>query len=195
MRDCPNLTMREQLPELLHGRLTADARAAVEQHVAGCAECAAELELLREIRATAVAPYVDVARIAAAVPPYAAHVSIVTRGISTRSWLRVAAAVVLVAGAATLWKVARRVHTPVPPAPVATVDVDSGARPVSPQVTPLAPAAPVARVAQLSLGEPLSDLSDGDLRALAESVGTLDVALSADVESAEPILIDPEGDS
>ncbi len=60
---------RDALPDLLHGRLAGETRAAVERHVASCGACAAEFALLRDARAAvrAGAPAVDVAAIAAAV--------------------------------------------------------------------------------------------------------------------------------
>ncbi|HEU4643093.1 MAG TPA: zf-HC2 domain-containing protein, partial [Gemmatimonadaceae bacterium] len=68
MTDCPRGDVRDLLPDLLHDRLDADARAEVERHVARCPECAAELELLRAMRgALSRAPMVDAAAIAAAV--------------------------------------------------------------------------------------------------------------------------------
>jgi hypothetical protein len=47
MNDCPNADIRDQLPDLLHDRLDASARAAVMAHVDACVDCRAELELLR----------------------------------------------------------------------------------------------------------------------------------------------------
>ncbi|HEY0994865.1 MAG TPA: zf-HC2 domain-containing protein, partial [Gemmatimonadaceae bacterium] len=68
MRDCVNGEVRDRLPDLLHGQLPMADRAAVLAHVSACAECTAELALLRELRgAMAVAPAVDVSRIVAAV--------------------------------------------------------------------------------------------------------------------------------
>ncbi|HEX6533757.1 MAG TPA: zf-HC2 domain-containing protein [Gemmatimonadaceae bacterium] len=77
MTDCPRGDVRDSLPELVHGRLDADARAEVERHVAGCPACAREVELLEAMRAALgaspaapaapAAPVVDIARIAAAV--------------------------------------------------------------------------------------------------------------------------------
>jgi anti-sigma factor RsiW len=68
MVDCPRDDIRDLLPDLVHDQLEPEARARVEQHLVDCAECAAELELLRALRATAFAtPEVDVDRIAAAV--------------------------------------------------------------------------------------------------------------------------------
>lgn len=68
MVDCTRLDIRDTLPDLVHGQLEPFARASVEQHIAECAECAAELKLLRELRSSAFAtPAVDVARVAAGV--------------------------------------------------------------------------------------------------------------------------------
>src|SRR5205085_8544213 len=50
MTDCPNAEMRDRLPDLLHERLDPSARAAVMAHVEQCADCRAEIVLLREAR-------------------------------------------------------------------------------------------------------------------------------------------------
>jgi anti-sigma factor RsiW len=74
MGDCINTEIRDALPDLIHERLDASARARVEAHVAACSDCSAEVALLR--RAAAVlalgAPRMDARRIAAALPR-AAH--------------------------------------------------------------------------------------------------------------------------
>ena len=117
MTDCTNVLMRERLPDLLHERLDAAARAEVQAHLAACAECAAELTLLREARrAMQRVPVVDVARIVAALPaPTAAvpplrvtrgglspdvHRSATRRGGAVPPWRRyaVAAALLLAVG-------------------------------------------------------------------------------------------------
>ena len=68
MSECTNGEMRDLLPELVNGRLDAEQQLAVEAHVAECAECAAEVTLLRSLRpALMSAPVVDTHRIAAAV--------------------------------------------------------------------------------------------------------------------------------
>lgn len=97
MNDCPNADVRDLLPELLHGRLDAAARASVEAHVAACADCAAELALLRNLRSAMGTPKVEVASIVAALPAY--------RAPARRSWVgwRSAAAIaVIVAGASSV---------------------------------------------------------------------------------------------
>ncbi|HMC55353.1 MAG TPA: zf-HC2 domain-containing protein [Gemmatimonadaceae bacterium] len=194
MRDCPNVEMRERLPELLHGRLPGDVDASVRQHVAGCPDCAAELELLRRVRDGWTAPTVDIERIVAAIPPYAPAVQgAVTRARKAGSppWLKIAAAIVLVAGLAGLWTMLRRASGPDVEPNIATRGVESGAPRVAPPVRSVAQTS----VTQLSVGEPLSDLSDSDLRALAETVADLDAVPSTDVESLDPSFIDIEGDS
>ena len=70
MSECSRPEMRDRLPDLIHDRLDAAARAEVVAHVAGCAVCNAELELLRQAHAVLVArtPRVDVAKIVSALP-------------------------------------------------------------------------------------------------------------------------------
>lgn len=69
MTDCPSGEIRDLLPELVHDALDAARRAEVERHVAGCADCAAEVALLRSMRDALAGrtPAVNVARIVAAV--------------------------------------------------------------------------------------------------------------------------------
>jgi hypothetical protein len=69
MNDCPRAEIRDLLPDLVHGHLDPELRADVERHVAGCADCAAEVALLRQMRAALdrEIPAIDTARIAAAV--------------------------------------------------------------------------------------------------------------------------------
>lgn len=69
MSDCLVVEIREQLPEFLHNRLEAAARARVEAHLLTCADCAAELALLRSVReALTQAPVVDVSAVVRALP-------------------------------------------------------------------------------------------------------------------------------
>ena len=95
MSDCSNIEIREALPELLHGRLDAIQAAKVREHVARCAECAAELELLQRVqRAYAAAPAVNTAAIVAALPRQRAR-----RTFSLGMFRAAAAIVLLLAGA------------------------------------------------------------------------------------------------
>ena len=119
MRDCPNAEMRDQLPEFVSGRLGASARAAVEAHLAGCADCSAEVDLLRSLSTALVAaqsaraPRMDVERIVAALPaPRRAR----SAWYRTTRW-RAAAGLLLMAGASSfLWS--DRTAPPAPSEPV-----------------------------------------------------------------------------
>ena len=105
MNDCPNGELRDRLPDLLHDRLTPAARRDVETHLATCADCRQELELLRAARASMRrAPAVDVGRIVAALPaPRRA-------GQRSRASWRAAAAIALIAVGGTSVAVARSRH-------------------------------------------------------------------------------------
>jgi anti-sigma factor RsiW len=60
--------MRDQLPLYVSGRLDDADQSKVEAHLQGCADCAAEVELLRAtVRAYDVSP-VDAAAIATRIP-------------------------------------------------------------------------------------------------------------------------------
>ena len=70
MRECDNEELRDALPDFAADRMTGADRARVAAHIADCAECAREVELLRALHRamTDDAPRVDVARIVAALP-------------------------------------------------------------------------------------------------------------------------------
>jgi hypothetical protein len=70
MNDCGNAEMRDQLPDLLHGRLDESAYAVVTAHIETCVDCHEELELLRAVlsMAHARAPKIDIAAIVRALP-------------------------------------------------------------------------------------------------------------------------------
>ena len=111
MTDCMNQDVRDALPDLLHGRLDELNTATMLAHVESCAECTAELALLREARASArVAPSIDVDKIVAALPLSGmadaaiaqAPVAKANRGVSSQLWKFAAAAVIAVSGLAVL---------------------------------------------------------------------------------------------
>lgn len=101
MNKYTELDIKELLPDLLHGKLDADARAQVEAHVASCESCAEELEVLRTVKSAAVfIPAIDVDRVVRQIPPYRAIVP--AREVPARSravaWLVAASLVLVVAG-------------------------------------------------------------------------------------------------
>src|SRR6185503_15034666 len=93
MTDCPNAEMRDQLPDLLHGRLDDTARAVVLAHVGDCIDCQAEMELLKGLRGTMTyALTVNVARVSLAVVEQTRATSLpravrsVSEGSGRRAW-------------------------------------------------------------------------------------------------------------
>lgn len=88
MTDCPNVEIRELLPEYLNGTLDEARCAAVEAHLAACPECRDELTTIRLVReaceATTVS--VDVSSIVAALPR-PNRIRAVRRPVR-RSWVR-----------------------------------------------------------------------------------------------------------
>jgi anti-sigma factor RsiW len=206
MTDCPNGEMRDQLPAYVHGRLDAATRAAVEAHIAGCAECATELALLHSARRVinAGTPTVDVRRIVAALPapPAARRVARVPGIRPARkpvwSTLRIAAALATVAIGGVSIAVVQRLTAPEPtlvPA-VATAPVTTPAPVVAPvQPAPVVatpapvdvPAAgEVSEGAPLTVGGGMSDMSDADVKALLGAMDNLDGVPDAEPQPTVP---------
>ena len=208
MIDCPNGDVRDLLPDYLHDRLESSARASVERHLAECAACRDELALLRDLRGTLRrAPRIDVAAVAAAIPPYWPA----ARKSRAGSW-RVAAAIAAIAiGGTSIALVQRMTH----PAQVAqrpgaaptrevpgvvgattapTVVPRSATQPESQRAPLLAHAAPpkaelVPAGEELAVaGSTISDLSDSELSDLIGDLDSLDALPSTDVESTESFL-------
>ncbi|HJU74111.1 MAG TPA: zf-HC2 domain-containing protein [Gemmatimonadaceae bacterium] len=171
MSDCPNVEMREALPELMHGRLNAAEAARVREHVALCAECTAELELLGRVRRVyESAPAVDTAAIVRALPQPRLRRSF-SSGV-----LRLAAAVVLVLGGALVMRVVS--------APDAATD--SVSLPVAVDSSGFAPdsqkSGRPSRVLAMSLGE-LDDLDMDELQSLLGALEQIEAAPSAEPDT------------
>jgi hypothetical protein len=209
MSDCTNVEMRERLPELASGALDAASRAHVEAHVAGCAECASELETLRLVRAAfSTTPAVDTRRIVAALPkpPVVTPAAGARRG-PIRRWMdwRIAAALTMVTVGGLSVAVIERMGTgratrETPPAaqtlPAATVESTAVGNTTNPPQrdslertmsrSPTLTSAPGVRVerAQLSIGGGTDDLDRASIEALMTVLDELDRAPI--VPSAEP---------
>jgi anti-sigma factor RsiW len=205
MSECKNLEVRDLLPALARGELKSSERAAVEEHLATCAECRAELELVRDLaRALRSSPPIDTARIAQAVVRAArerreAPISLDDvrrrRSAPRRLWLA-AASLIAVAAAGALAVVATRDQGTQGPAPeiARNVPVDSPApdEPVQPPRSEPPPIEPrAASGTELVMGGGVSDLADADLETL---LGVLD-GLDAEID-VEPAVLLPllEGD-
>jgi anti-sigma factor RsiW len=162
MTDCPNGDIRDLLPDLLHGRLGATERAAVEVHLRDCEECRDELELLRGMRsALRRAPAVNVSRIVAEIPPY--HAPAGVRAARTWGGWRIAAAITLLAAGGTSVLVARN---------------DDG----EPATVAIATASAPRELALT--GGAVGELDDSELSALIDDVGSLEAVTPADADNA-----------
>lgn len=204
MKECTRDDMRDLLPDLVHERLDAATRAEVTRHVASCAECQAELELLRSMRnALAPAPQLDVRRIAAAVaasrdatPDTDVRALGVRRAASGRrriAW-RIAAGFVVAALGVATWVLSRQ--TPFTPPVVATTSRHTDSGPPAPQVAAHLPPTPTPRYPSVETKSPaaprllasrglvvdggVTDLSDGDVRVLLQSLDSLTAVPDAD---------------
>jgi anti-sigma factor RsiW len=102
MRDCVDGAMRDLLPDFVNETLPERERAIVAAHVATCADCAAEVELIRAARAAYPAPAVDVVRIVAAMPSRASVERRAPRAPGARRWLVAAAAAFVLLGGVTV---------------------------------------------------------------------------------------------
>lgn len=99
MSDCPNVEIRELLPELLNGRLDAAAEARMREHLATCVDCAVELQMLERVHALyRRAPAIDTAAIVRALPARR------VRRAPSFGLLRMAAAIVLLLGGALVMR-------------------------------------------------------------------------------------------
>lgn len=197
MNDCSNAVIRDQLPDLVHERLDASARAAVLAHVDGCVDCQDELRLLREVRAAMSrdVPRVDVAYVVGALPKAptraAARPLVTTRRRVWSDW-RVAAAVTLVvAGGGSFALLRSESHadsgstTAAPIVAPATAPVATAAAPESVTAATKATAeslvapAPTAREAVAARDDNgssdarLGDLNESQLRALLNDIQNL----------------------
>jgi hypothetical protein len=176
MRECTNPAMKDRLPELLRARGGDEA---VRAHAADCESCARELALLRQVHAAAVTPTLDAARIAAAVSPYRA---------SGRPWgrvwaspaLRVAAVLLLVAGGATL--LSRTPDVAVRDTALTRVALQESARAASPVTPAVMPPTARAAAPELAVGDPLSDLSESDLRAFLSEMKAIEAVTSTETD-------------
>src|SRR5918992_5118091 len=167
MTDCRNGEIRDQLPDFVHEQLPAATRAAVAAHVATCAECAAEVALLRELRgAMRAGPSVDVARIVAALPRPSRtgdRGTLVPRRYGR--WLdwRVAAAIVAlgVGGGAAAILTGRSPESSAPP-PVARAPVGAGGGVQQVAATNVSIDADLGEASAVELEELLDDLDSFD---------------------------------
>jgi hypothetical protein len=199
MNDCLNAEIRDQLPEFVHDRLGAARRAEIVAHVAACADCRDEVELLRAARAMfdRQTPRVDVTYVVNALPLAKPRVASATRRRAVWTDWRIAAAVtLLVAGGSSLAVLRRDRGAAVvphdtllamPPVSVVPAQPDSAATSARQQPTPAqrAEATPRTVVALDDQGlgaSRLGDLSEQQLQTLLDEIDQLPATPITDPE-------------
>src|SRR5437868_6617786 len=123
MTDITHDEIRDALPDLLHGNVDADRRAAVENHLRSCAECASELRVLQMVKAApSFAPMIDAVKVADAIAPYGGvPVERPRAKIRQFQWALAASAVIVIAATVILRAGSSPVSPPVAPTKVASV--------------------------------------------------------------------------
>ena len=170
MIECSNADIRDQLPELVNGRLNRESLGGVQAHLVDCAPCQADLLLLERARAMLIlaTPRIDTARIARALSAPGTH-----SHRQTFNWRIAATIAVLAVGggsAAVVYGGWSTPHTidPVALAPSRTEEPIGGAA-----------IGGASDGSELSVSGDLSSLTDEQLRALlgrVEAIETLPAA-------------------
>ena len=205
MSECTNLEMRDLLPEFARGALSGASSVAVEAHLATCADCRAELCVLRDARAVlGRAPAIDAPRIVTAIARSSAVRREATTSVaqarrrrawsvsapSRRVWLA-AASIAAVVGAAALARSNTRNPSTVDPVPIAAQTDQPNTPPVA-ATEPTRPMTPrPATQAELVMGGGVSDLADADLESLLQALDDVDTQLDVEPAVLLPVL---EGD-
>jgi hypothetical protein len=205
MSDCTNLELRDVLPDLARDALSGPSRVALDAHLATCAACRAELDVVRKAHAAlSVGPLVDTSRIAAAVTRATTLRRDATASVaqarrrrawgsgasSRRAWLA-AASIAAIAAAALLASNLQRAPGSPGVAPVVVRSGEPAApTPVTSEPTPAVTPRP-APDAELVMGGGVSDLADADLESLLQVLQEVDTALDVEPAVLSPIL---EGD-
>jgi hypothetical protein len=207
--------VRDQLPDLLHERLSGGERAAVLAHVESCAECREELALVRVAhRAMVMAtPRIDIGRIVSALPaPPSANVVPIRAARSRWSDWRIAAAITVLAvggtSVALLNRGTEHRQAPTIPPPVVAITNTPSVAPTpvpesSEQKSTIAPKVRVAETepaiaaavdtpaddeisADVAVQGRLTGLSERQLRTLLNDIGQLK---ATPVTEPEPVTI------
>jgi anti-sigma factor RsiW len=176
--------IQEMLPDLLHGKLDADATAQVKAHIAHCEECAEQLEVLRTVKLAAVfIPAIDVDRVVRRIAPYRAIVPAAQAPARSPivSWLVAASLVVVVLGGGSLLMI-QKSPTLSPVAGIAGSKSPAGAL-TQPEVRSdvgvvSAPngttVSPISTPRSLALASAVDGLSDTNLRQLMDDLNNFD---------------------
>ena len=184
MHELDRDALRDRLPDLLHGHLSAADASVLEQQVASDPELARELALLRRVRAAARAtPTVDIASIVRALPPAPGGAAqgidelaarrAAKRTLFTPRFARAAAVLAVLGGGALFALRSRGTAEAVGGTAVVAVEsLDTG-----------------AGALQLGLGESTDDLSMDQLRALEADIRSLDGMPSEDLDADDDLTV------
>ena len=212
MTDCGNAEIRDLLPDLAAGALSPVEQSRVQAHVDGCAECAAELELLRVARALRPqAVRVDVAAIVAKLPRPVLRPTVVDdpsivslyqhrelqraaqrkmAGAGTRSVWRMAAAIgVIIAGGWSVVMVQNGGIGVMSAGRSDTAQFVEGAPAVGGTTTAVVSSASTAPMSNVSVSfGDLGDYTDEELKGVLDRVENWDGATSTEAVTTAPIL-------
>lgn len=192
MTECFNTEFREKLPELAAETLEGNARAQVEEHVATCAACTQEHEMLVMVRtATVPVPFMNVAKIVRALP--AAPIPVREElPWYRRASLLLAASLVLVAGGLVA---VRQAGDRVVSAPAANAVAVAGTPAEDPSIDGVAPiAAPsvaaeraVAQTGGIAIVSGLDEMSAQELTVLLDEVNGFAAVPVEEPEQFSPV--------
>jgi hypothetical protein len=185
MNDCTNLDIRDLLPEFARGALRGASLATVEQHLATCASCRAELTLVRNAQAVlGVTPPFDAARISSAVVR-----SGTARQIGRqRVWLAAASVAAIAAAATLVTSLTRTSATSDLASPIATVEEPVVETPILPSPQRGPTTTHEDRRVELVLGSGLNDLADADLESLLGALEGFDAHVDVEPAPVLPLL-------
>ncbi len=178
MHDMNRDTLRDRLPDLLHGRLAATDAAELQRAIHADAELSAEYAVLRSVLAAhRAAPAIDISRIVSALPPASSMTApevdeLAARREAKRPWISTrfarAAALLAMVGGGTMFSVISN-RSQIDPLPTAVAPVES--------------LATRGAAMELGLGASTDDLSVEQLRALEADIRSLDGLPSVEPES------------
>jgi anti-sigma factor RsiW len=161
MNECMEREIREMLPDVLHGTMVPGDAARIEAHLATCAACRRELEVLRAVHGAAVfTPSIDVERVVRQIAPRGIIAPVVERPAPSRrmvGWLVAASLAFVVAGGGSVF--------------MGKVGLGEG------------PSTAMVQPAQgLALASGVDELSDGGLVQLMNEMNGFDAIPSAEPE-------------
>src|SRR5919108_3148859 len=191
MSDCTNIEIRDLLPDLARGALSGQLLVAVEQHLATCASCRAELAMLQKARQVlGVTPAVNTARIAAAVVRAAGHRRVVSiSSPSRRAWLLAASVAAIAAAAALVTTLTTTSGDPdLPPVVINVEDPDTTALDTFPPTERISPTPRAPAQAELVVVGGVSELADADLESLLRALDNLDAQIDVEPAPLVPVL-------